>query len=254
MQYLKNKSLFITLFTWIASSVFAASIESAVDETLDAHKEAREAQLQIDQLAAEKSDLLTEYRMVLQKTDSLNTYNKQLEKLVTEQNKSLSSLTNQLNHVEDTQRNIVPLMLEMIDVLANFIQLDLPFLKQERETRIEFLREMMDNPDVSLPEKYRRIMEAYQIELEYGRTIEAYNDTIQFNGGQSTVDVLRVGRMVLVYQTLDGKHSGYWHPIEKTWQTLPSGYLDSIAKGIKIARKQSPPELIKLPLLNKRSE
>jgi len=44
---------------------------------------------------------------------------------------------------------------------------------------------MMPRADVTVSEKYRRIVEAYQLEMEYGRTIgglprRAYGKTVDF--------------------------------------------------------------------------
>ena len=147
-----------------------------------------------------------------------------------------------------TQRDFVPFMLRMVDALEKFVALDIPFLLNERNSRINLIKEMMDRPDMSLPDKYRRIMEAYQIEMEYGRTIEAYNDTVSIHDQTQTVDILRVGRLVLVYLTLDGNTSGIWDKGKKTWEPLADEYNRSIAQGLKIARRQSPPELFKLPV------
>jgi hypothetical protein len=124
----------------------------------------------------------------------------------------------------------------------------MPFLMKERTARLQTIREIMDRPDVTVPEKFRRIMEAYQIELEYGRTLEAMSDTIDLYGAYSTVNLLRIGRIALLYQTLDGKSSGYWDKKDKTWKKLDSDYNKSIRRGIQIARRQSTPDFFTIPL------
>lgn len=226
----------------------ADKLDAAVTETVEANQTAHESQGRIDSMADDTRDLLQEYRNVLDKLESLRAYNDQLERLSENQDETLASLNRQLDSVEDTQREIVPFMLRMIEVLGEFISLDMPFLAEERQTRLETLRGMMDRPDVSLPDKYRRIMEAYQVEMEYGRTIEATTSAISINGEQNTVDLLRIGRVMLLYQTLDGTRSGYWDKQSTSWKLLPEEYNQSIQKGLHIARKQSPPDLFRIPV------
>jgi hypothetical protein len=223
-------------------------LEAAVETKLETLEENIKSQKNVDQLVNQTKDLVQQYRDAILKTDSLETYNTQLSKLIKQQKVSLNSIKRQLDNVEETQRSIVPLMIKMIDTLDTFVKLDLPFLTQERQQRVAGLKEIMDRPDVTLPEKYRRIMEAYQIEMEYGRTIEAYTDTVNMGGQEYTVDVLRVGRLLISFQTLDGKLSGVWNKETKNWDKLSSEYDRSIKQGIQIAKKQSPPELIKLPV------
>jgi hypothetical protein len=139
-------------------------------------------------------------------------------------------------------------MLRMVDALVSFVEADVPMLVSERETRLAHLVELMDRADVEDSEKYRRIMEAYQIENEYGRTIEVYQDTLNIDGEERTLDFLRVGRVALLYQTLDGEEVGAWDQSEKRWVELPSSYSDSIRKGIRIARKQLAPDMIRVPV------
>ena len=103
----------------------------------------------------------------------------------------------------------------------------------------------MERADVSLAEKYRRVLEAYQVETEYGRTIEAYQDEIVLEDATRTVNFLRIGRVGLYYLTLDGKEAGVW---EQGWHTLDDGYRQAIDKGLKVAKKQLPPDLLVLPL------
>ena len=223
-------------------------LKSAVETRLKAQEDLVKSQKKVDALVDQTSDMAQQYRDAIRKSDSLNIYNNQLVKLIKQQKSELISIQRQLDNVEDTQRSIVPLMIKMIGTLEKFVKLDLPFLRNERQQRITSLKEIMDRPDVTLPEKYRRIMEAYQIEMEYGRTIEAYNDTIKMDGQEYTVDVLRVGRLLLTFQTLNGKLSGMWNKKSKSWEKLPSEYNRSIKQGIQVAKKQAPPELLRLPV------
>lgn len=230
------------------SSAETTALDSAVETKLQAQKDVVKSQNKVDALVNQTKDMVQEYRDAIRKTDSLGTYNGQLSKLIKQQKVSLNAIKRQLDNVEETQRNIVPLMIKMISTLEKFVELDLPFLTQERQLRVADLKSVMDRPDVTLPDKYRRIMEAYQIEMEYGRTIEAYTDTINIDGSEYTVDVLRVGRLLISFQTLDGKMSGMWNKESKAWEEVSSEYDRSIKQGIQIAKKQAPPELIKLPI------
>ena len=223
-------------------------LQTAVEETLETHAQAKKSQQKVDEYADDTKDMLHEYRATLRKIDNLKTYNDQLERLTAKQLETAESLSDQINSIAETQQNIIPLLLRMIETLEEFILIDAPFLQEERLARIDLIKGMMDRPDVSLPDKYRRIMEAYQIEMEYGRTIDTITETIKINNASSTVEILRIGRLSIFYQTLDGKESGYWNKQNNVWETLTDDYNRSIAQGIQIAKKQAPPDLIKLPV------
>ncbi len=226
----------------------ADSLDKTIEEGVKATEESRQAQAAIDKYADDASLMLQEYRSTLDQVDSLKIYNQQLEKLIATQAETLKSISSQMDGVEDTQHNIVPLMLRMIEGLEKFIALDLPFLLDERQARLDAIKTMMDRPDVTLPDKFRRIMEAYQIEIEYGRTIGTNTATILIDGENHTVDILQVGRIALLYQTLDGQKSGYWDNTSKTWKDLGGDYNPSIKKGIQIAREQASPDFFKVPV------
>jgi hypothetical protein len=91
-------------------------------------------------------------------------------------------------------------------------------------------------------------MEAFQVENEYGRTIEAYKSKLELGGRKRTVNFLRVGRVVLVYQTLDGQEAGVWDQGRRSWQQLSGEHSTSLRRGFRIARKQMAPDLIRLPI------
>jgi hypothetical protein len=91
-------------------------------------------------------------------------------------------------------------------------------------------------------------MEAYQIENEYGRTIEAYRSTLAQGDKEITVDFLRVGRIALIYQSLDEAQAGAWSQESRSWEPLDGSFRSAIRDGLRIARKQIAPDLIRLPL------
>lgn len=223
-------------------------IQTAIDIRLEGQYESIESQKEIDQFADQKLNMVQEYQQSTIQLGDLRVYNDQLEKLVQKQREELASFDQQLENAREAQRNIVPIMSKMVKVLSRFIELDTPFLAEERSMRITALKEMLDDPSVNTSEKYRRILEAYQIEADYGRTLESYNGEIKINGGERSVEFLRVGRVALIYASLDGSETGLWDKKTKQWQILPSEYNKSINHGLRIARKEAPPELIKIPL------
>ena len=125
----------------------------------------------------------------------------------------------------------------------------MPFLQQEREDRVARLEQLIDDPNVSVAEKFRSITQGYQIESDYGNTIETYSQSLMIDGVERKVSILRVGRISMVYQTPDGDYSGYWDKTAGDWVAADSGAdRSNIAQGIKIAEKRSAPDLIILPV------
>ncbi len=231
-----------------ASALFGAGVGDALDEGDAGNVAAAEAQKEIEQVSDEAEKMLTEYRRTLQEIDSIRLYNDQLEDVVASQKVEISDLETQIKDIDNVERKLGPLMAQMIDVLERFVELDVPFLAEERSKRMAALRDMMKRSDVSLSEKYRRLMEAYQVENEYGRTIESYKGTLDAFGSSRTVDFLRVGRIALVYQTVDMEESGRWDPESKTWVVLDDGYRRSIRQGIRMANKRTAPDLVMVPV------
>ena len=250
-KYITTIQLFIVTMIMISAPVtFAASKElgDVIDKQVGIDKNAIRSQKTIDKLADQTQQMLNDYKQTLRETDSLRRYNSHLENLIKSQREEITSINNQLKTIDTTSREIVPLMMDMVDTLEQFIKLDTPFLHTERTERVNHLKTLMNRADVTVSEKYRRVMEAYQIENEYGRTIEAYRGTLESNGTSRAVDFLRFGRVALMYQTLDGKEQGIWNTESRAWELLPSEYRASVTKGLRIARKHIAPDLLKLPV------
>ena len=217
----------------------------SMQERIDS--DARKSQVAINQLDDEADRLLTEYRVTTREADSLRRYNAQLEKQIASQLEEMGSIERQLEQINDVSREVVPMMLRMIDTLGKFVELDLPFLLEERNSRVETLRETMDRADVSTSEKYRRIVEAYQVEMEYGRTIEAYQAELELDGANKVVDFLRVGRIALMFQTQDGRITGYYDPTSKSF-VEDNDCKIAVRDGLRVARKQTAPDLLVVPV------
>lgn len=210
--------------------------------------EAANSQKNVDKTDDETRTLLDEYRLALRKLENTKAYNEQLRTLIASQKAEMTSIQKQIEQVKDTGQEIVPLMTRMLDALDQFVAIDTPFLPEERTKRMKDLKEMMNRADVSTSEKYRRILEAFQVENEYGRTIEAYRSLLPVEGKELTVDFLRIGRLALIYQTLDGGDSAIWDTKKKAWVSLSSSYNKAINTALRVARKQMAPDLLTLPI------
>ncbi|HEY1076074.1 MAG TPA: DUF3450 domain-containing protein [Fontimonas sp.] len=231
----------------LAASVALAqgdALERAVTTAESTQRASIASQERIDKLDDQTKDLLERYRAAVWQSQQLNVYAEQLAQLTAGQEAERASLQRQLVEMERTEREILPLMLRMFDGLEKLVAADLPFLQEERKERLENLRRLMANPETGVAEKYRRVLEAYQIEAEYGRSLGAERTQI----GERTVDVLRVGRTGLYAITLDGSESFQWDAATAKWVELDRKYQAAVKKGIRMARETMAADLIVLPM------
>ena len=223
-------------------------VTPSVNEQMGANKAAAASQTRINGMDDDTQRMLGDYRATLRETESLRRYNEQLELQIKSQEQEIGSINDQINEIEHTNREIYPLMQRMIETLDKFVQLDVPFNKAERAKRVQALKEIMTRADVSTAEKFRRILEGYSVEMEFGRTLEAYEDKLEVSGAESrTVNFLRIGRVALMYQTLDADETGYWDTDKKDW-VKDNGYKSAVKDGLKIARKSKAPDLLIAPV------
>jgi hypothetical protein len=241
----------ISIAACLSGSLFTPAEASEVDKAIELQKSINQrnaaSQARIDKLADETARLKSQYREHLLTIESTRSYNNYLQKLVDSHNARKQELSLQLDQVDDTNRSILPLMLRMIDTLEKFINLDIPFLVSDRLAKVHELKDMVHNTDISLGEKYRRIMEAYMRELGYGKTIDTYTGTLA-GSDNKTVEFLRIGRIGLFYKTIDGLEQKLWNKASRSWEELPPEYENSIQTARRIASKQQAPDLIYLPV------
>jgi hypothetical protein len=232
----------------LTAPVLAADLDAVLDTAGKDLQLARASQQTIDQVVLETESLESEYRQALKQLDGLQVYNQYMQQQIAHQDEELARLAQSLDSIEDVERQILPLMIRMLDALEEFVELDLPFLKDERQQRVIGLRALMARADVSAAEKFRRLMEAFQIEADFGRTIETYKDTATIDTATMEIDVLRIGRIGLFYQSADAKATGTWDTDSKQWMALGSGARNAVRQGIRMARRQVAPDLLLLPV------
>ncbi len=203
------------------------------------------AQEKIDQLDEAAQDAYADYRAKLIELESLRTYTRQLQALLDTQQALLDNLDAQIQKTGSMDRELIPLMERMYDALGTLIEQDMPFLATEREDRRERLRGILDNPELSLATKYRSLYEAYQIELDYGRTLETYSDTLEVDGKSLMVTILRVGRVALYAMSADRNIIYEWNNESREWQPT-DGLRHGIEKAVRMAKKQVAPDLLVL--------
>ncbi|MEE2767497.1 MAG: DUF3450 domain-containing protein [Pseudomonadota bacterium] len=248
---IRAKPLTRILVFWLGYSAGAwcvEPLEKVIGANVRQNRDAASSQQTIDRLDDETRRMLQEFRQNTRQAEALKTYNDYLVRMIESQQKEKKSIEKQLKEIEVTQREMVPLMLSMLESLEQFVAYDLPFLPEERGERISDLQAAMVRADVTSAEKFRRVLEAYQVEGDYGRTIEAYRANLSIDGVERPVDFLRLGRIALFYQTLDGSQTGMLNQESNSWEELPDEYDLPVRDGLRVARKEAAPNLLALPV------
>ena len=223
-------------------------LKPVVDEAAKINESAAKSQEKINNITDQIDSKLQQFKTLMKEIEGLEVYNTQLRKQINSQEQEMADLNAAIDEVSVVERQITPLMIRMIDGLEQFIALDVPFLPEERANRVADLKAMMDRADVAASEKFRRVMEAYQVEMDYGRTMEAYSGIHSIDGKERDVEFLRLGRTALIYQTRDASSQGVWNKQTRQWEELDSGYRTQITKGLRMAKKQLAPDLLMLPV------
>lgn len=245
------------LFSSIWGNAQAAEIivdSSILDQAMDViatkYSDSAEAQAEISRLQNDTSSLYEEFKRENDNLESLLVVNAGFRKQIDNQEKQIATLDESIASVAEVTREIPLLMGKMLASVEQFVELDYPFHMDERRNRIQFARSAIDNPDVSIAEKFRQVLVIYQTETSYGRTIETYPDTININGSDRDVNMARIGRVSLMYQTTDRQVTGAWDNSARAWVELPAGdYRTAIQTAIRVASSLDAPKIIDLPVM-----
>ncbi|MDX2222523.1 MAG: DUF3450 domain-containing protein [Rhodospirillaceae bacterium] len=244
-------SMLVTLGGYGAMPAAAQSNESQLNQAVAAQSEVDKAgaasQQRIDQVRDKIDESARTFAQAIADAESLERYNKQLSEQVKSQEEELASIERQLREIETTTREVQPLMERMVETLDRYVALDLPYFQEERRRRVDNLKANLDRADLSVSEKYRAILEAYQIELEYGRTLGTYEGKITIGGADRFVQFVQLGSVALMYQTLDGQETGYWDAQKAGW-VVDNSYAENVREALRVAKGNGAAALLTVPV------
>lgn len=222
-------------------------VNALIEGELNRLERARSAQAQINQIAEETRRRFDEYQILVKEIEGLRVFNELMQARVDDQNRQLDELRASIDTVTVIERQVVPLMTRMIDGLENFIELDVPFRKEQRLAEVAFLRSLLGQSDVSAAEQFRLVIQAWQTEVDYGMFPDSYTGEIEIDGVRREVDFLTIGRVGFYYVTPDNAVAGAWDNRKREWVPLTRADALQIRAGLSVLSSGSP-ELLMLPI------
>jgi len=231
----------------ISGGVFAQTVDQVLQADQRRLNLAQQSQERINNIVEGTRSLEDQYRAINKEIDGLKVYNRLMRAQVEGQAATLEDIALSMDQVDVINRQIFPLMERMIDGIKQSVALDIPFLMDERNDRIAALETIMERSDVTVAEKFRKVMEAYQIENDYGTTIENYSQSLTIDGATRSFNMLRVGRIGLYFQSDDTKITGLWNNQTRGWE-VDNSVRNEVRKGLRVARQLIAPELIIVPV------
>ena len=245
---MKNKFylMHLCMVVSISGILSSSDMESVLEVGRDNQLLSAKSQDNIDATERKTDKIVNEWKAVSKQVEGLKLYNEQKRIQIQAQLELMDKLDDQLVQVVVMQRQIPPLAQRMLESLESFIGLDTPFRIEERQNRIDLVRSSLAKPKVTASEQVRQVLEAYNIEAEYGRKIDTYESTLQDG---TVVNILVIGRIGMFYQTKDEQSSGRWNNETNTWDDLPGSYRKPIRNGIRMAKKLAPTDMLMMPVI-----
>ncbi|WP_165872736.1 DUF3450 domain-containing protein [Celerinatantimonas diazotrophica] len=232
----------------LSRAVLADTLSTAQDKVVQTHQQDANVQVKLNNLDKKTREALNHYQQNQRQADLIEAYNRQLQKMIDSQEQEKQRIHSQLGSLNETEQSALPMLVSMYQQLATFVSHDQPFLKQERQQRLARLKKIIDRADVSLAEKYRQVLDAYQVEIAYAKSIGSYQGELKQGNKTIEVNFFRLGRTALYYQTLNGDKGALWQPASQQWQPLNESQNKQLSIAIAMANKQHIPQLLKLPM------
>ena len=257
---MKNRRLYSKVLVSLASllvigtakaqDIDTSTIDRALNVVDETNAAAAQSQETINRLSNSSSALFEDFKLESDNLEALMVLNANWRRQIALQEADIETIAESITEVRNVTQELPLLMNRMISSMEQFVELDMPFHLDARRARIEFAKNAIVNPNVSTAERFRQILVLYQTENAYGRTRETYPATLTIDNVERDVDMLRVGRVALTFQTKDRSMTGAWDPAARQWVTLEDGqYRDAIRTGISVASGTVAPEIIDLPIV-----
>jgi len=240
----------LILPAWIGASAHARvsvskDIEAPVDTAVDTRQATQTAREKWD---ARRQRLAEEYDRLKAENEQLAFANGNLTKKAVDLKKSVENLTREKEEAERIRTELAPFLEELLGRMKSLVASDAPFLPQERNDRLARLEVILDDPDITIAERYRKMMEALFVEAEYGNTVEVYREKIVSDGTDVLADIFRMGRVALFFLALDRESAGIFDVAKNQWHTLDKTSVPAIEAVVEMAAKHRPMEVVALPI------
>jgi hypothetical protein len=194
------------------------------------------------------TDPVAEYEALLRETRGLELYNALRGRQIAAQQRELVDVQVAIEGVPALQLQLPPLLIRMVDGLAEFVERDVPFLTTQRQERLDGLYTLIEDPDLNDSIKLSRVLESWQLEVEYGREYQADAGEVSIDGASRNVDFVVLGRSSLLFQTADDEAiTGAWDSRNDSWVILGSEHRNPVRQAIRMVRSQIAPDLLLLP-------
>ncbi len=240
--------LSLSLLVAMSFGSVASDLDKAQSVQAKTNASSAASQKRIDASAERTLQLNAEIEQLEEEVKNLEIYQKHLTSLVSSQEQEVESLNGQIDEIKRTRQGVVPLMYDMISGLKIIIEQDAPIKLEQRSKRVEKLKSMMVRADIADAEKYRRILEAYQIEMDYGTKLSSFQGELLSGGQTLNVNMLHLGRVSVVARSLNESQYWAWSQNEQQWLDLGEQYKPAIDHAFSIANQQIAPALVTLPL------
>jgi hypothetical protein len=225
-----------------------AQLDTALSIAKTSTAAAAASQQRVEQADDRADNAIREYRAVLQQKDNIELFVAQQDIFRASQLSEIESLRRQLGTVEQIKQGMSPMMLKMAAALEDSIKTDLPFNLNERLARIENVKSVLGDPNVSPAEQYRRVLNAYKIEVTYGLGIDSYEGAHPTRPG-NVVNFIRFGRTSLVYTSKDESDIAIYDLANKAWTSLEGADGIQMRQAIRIAKGEAAPGLVYAPVM-----
>ena len=226
----------------------ADEVGDALEASLAAQRAARESQQRVNKLDDEARAMRDKRRVAEWRALQLSAYAAQLEDEAATEEKKRGEIEAQLARTASTGTDLQPLLTRMVAELDAFVQGDLPFLQEPRRQRVQDLHALLADPQRGGTDKFRRVMEAYRTEVEYGHSLGAEEAEVECAGPRGPATLVRVGRVGLYCLSADGARGGYWDVERKKFRELDDDGVEEVRKARLVAKGEGAPELLVLPV------
>jgi len=237
--------LLVFLVVPVRAETEAVELQKKVSQAIDMRQATQKEE---DAWAGRKAVLMARYRSLKAQKDQLLKVKAETGGILKAHQVRIVEIERKARESGRIKEELQAFLESIITRIEKFIKKDLPFLPKERADRLASIKETLARSDKTSAEKYRRAMDALEVETEYGRTVEVYQATIDLKGQSVLVDILRLGRLSMFFQTPDGKIVGHYDRAAKAWLCLPSGYHRDINKAVEMARRERAIDLVRLPI------